>query len=693
MSDSPDQSARRDAYRKEGIAWCLSVFTAVLTYVGLAIVVNRYYQPDTYAAVELAARLSVAPSSVFVPEPKEKTLFLLGVTVLPLAFVVFYHLGKRLLATLSPSLVRFLFSALFGVSFLAVVALGYAGFTADNPFHLEAVNSQDEYAITNLQFYFRQSFIYEHPVLYALVLFPLIAILLWDGRRWLQRLPLLRENITSWFCNIWCFGLIVLVLVMNTFRFPYTYPNKYDFSAVFYPMVQVFGGEPLLVDGFTTTYGLYPHFLVPVFKLIGLSVLTFSGVMAALTAISFLLLFLFLRRQLSSAGILLCCFSSVVFYSYLYSKLVTPFDAIFAYQPIRFLFPMISLCLCNYYLTRRSRHVRTFSLLLLAAGILWNPEFGTLTYLGFVVFLLATEFVNSDRRLMTRNMLGHLAASLICGAVIFSCYALTIRLSYGSFPELFKMFSTYRVFSELGLNMLPMPVLHPWNLLALVFLLGIATFLVAVLNRSATDRHVVILFVTLQGIGALMYYQGRSHNWNLLASSVYAFILMALFSESLRSTARTERLYLLPWMLLVFALSGSVCQLAYASRYFPALVTEQVNKNDNQAENDFIYENARFIRDHSRNNEKILIITRDYFQSYYYNLSHTVAAINPGLLDLFWREDYNRIVRFLAFNKDVKVFFEPIEFKRIDNMIDVVLSSQYKVVASNGNINLLMPNK
>ncbi|HEY6837642.1 MAG TPA: hypothetical protein VI389_02750, partial [Geobacteraceae bacterium] len=327
--------------------------------------------------------------------------------------------------------------------------------------------------------------------------------------------------------------------------------------------------------------------------------------------------------------------------------------------------------------------------LVLAMGILWNPEFGTLTYAAFVVFLLAVELLGADRRRILRGMVSILSSAALCAIAVLSSYALAIRVAYGSFPELFKMFRTFRVFSELGFNMLPMPLIHPWNLIALVFILGLASFLVAVIGRTLTPRHALILLVTIHGIGAFMYYQGRSHNWTLLGATTYAFILMAFFAESLRSAARDEGWYFLPWALIVFVLAGSVCQLTYAAPAISALVTEDANKVGSSGENMTIADNARFIRAHTQENEKVLILSRNYHQAYYYGFSHTVAAINPGLLDLFWREDYNRIVRFLASNKDVKIFFDPQGFARYNDMVDTVLSGMYEARSNNGRLWLL----
>ena len=55
------------------------------------------------------------------------------------------------------------------------------------------------------------------------------------------------------------------------------------FEAVYHPMVQVMLGKTVLVNT-TSQYGLFPHFLAPIFAATGLSVLTFTAVLAILVA-------------------------------------------------------------------------------------------------------------------------------------------------------------------------------------------------------------------------------------------------------------------------------------------------------------------------------------------------------------------------------------------------------------------------
>ena len=189
------------------------------------------------------------------------------------------------------------------------------------------------------------------------------------------------------------------------------------------------------------------------------------------------------------------------------------------------------------------------SLALLALGTLWNPEFGAFAYLSYLLFLVYAQLgvetrpAGGARASMMLRALGYrVGMALVIVLGVWGGYALIIRLAYGAFPALTKMFSSLRVFSVLGFNMLPMPGIHPWNLVALVLLVGMAISLFALLMRSATPRHAMVLLIALQGMGQLFYYQGRSHNWNLVSALVYVFVLVGIFCDSLLQIAQRDKL-------------------------------------------------------------------------------------------------------------------------------------------------------
>ena len=91
------------------------------------------------------------------------------------------------------------------------------------------------------------------------------------------------------------------------------YIGAYDhLNSVLYSISQVQQGKTLLV-GLTTQYGLYPHFLYPIFKLINVNVTSFSVTMAALTTISYSLIFLGLRKVINNDLVTFLTFIAIIY--------------------------------------------------------------------------------------------------------------------------------------------------------------------------------------------------------------------------------------------------------------------------------------------------------------------------------------------------------------------------------------------
>jgi hypothetical protein len=82
--------------------------------------------------------------------------------------------------------------------------------------------------------------------------------------------------------------------------FSIIYPHH--FNSIFDANVQLYLGRPLLCRGLTHQYGLYPYFLEPLFRIIGLSVVSFSFVMQSLQVAVFGMIFWGLRRYSQHIG-------------------------------------------------------------------------------------------------------------------------------------------------------------------------------------------------------------------------------------------------------------------------------------------------------------------------------------------------------------------------------------------------------
>lgn len=264
-----------------------------------------------------------------------------------------------------------------------------------------------------------------------------------------------------------------------------------------------------------------------------------------------------------------------------------------------------------------------------------------------------------------------------------------IKAAYGTFPDISQLIKSLKMYSIVGFGMLEMPLLHPWNLIALTYIVALSITVIPLITKSSSPKDAKVFLVTLLGIASLLYYQGRSHNWNLMPTMVYFFILLAYFADSLTALAVKYKAFYLPLALIVFVLGSSILQVGYSAPALARLLTESDNKAKNLAEQNLILANTRFIRENSHPGEPVLILVKDYYQGLYYGLADRPAAFNPGFIDLFWRTDYNRLLNLLISNVQTKVFFEPDNFTYYDNQIPALLADLYEVQKSNGRVLLL----
>jgi hypothetical protein len=70
-------------------------------------------------------------------------------------------------------------------------------------------------------------------------------------------------------------------------------------------------------------------------------------------------------------------------------------------------------------------------------------------------------------------------------------------------------------------------------------------------------------------------------------------------------------------------------------------------------------------------------------------MSHTASIVNPGFIDIFLRSDYDRVLAFLAGNREAKVFYTPDSFRPYDNRIPELLAARYRITSGNGSVLLL----
>jgi hypothetical protein len=372
-----------------------SIFSiATILYLIAAKLLLYIYNPDTNKAITYAK--SVLCVGGYAPEPMEKTLYFLGIFTFIASFFILIFLFNKLNFTIKNRALTYQFWIIQGLSIVAIIYLCYKCFSIQNPYFENIQNSQDLMK-SNWDFYTSNTFIHENLTMFTFFVFPILLFLFYRGSINKNKSV---EKISAYSTYLFCGLIIAVVFFITAFSFPYTFENKYDFNAIYYSVIQVFHGAPMLVDGFTNTYGLYPHFVMPILKIFGLSIHSFTIVMAILLSLCFVFLLKVLNQFIENKWLVLFGFCSVFFNSYMFFRIATPYDNAFSMHPIRWI-PLFSLLFyASIYLKHKIKTLYYASFAIFSLGILWNPESGIISFLSLIAFYCFLD-LNQERFVKT----------------------------------------------------------------------------------------------------------------------------------------------------------------------------------------------------------------------------------------------------------------------------------------------------
>ncbi|MBU0640981.1 MAG: LamG domain-containing protein [Planctomycetes bacterium] len=468
-------------------------------------------------------------------------------------------------------------------------------------------------------------------------------------------------------------GLFVLVLVLGvplTVVFDETGlmnlpAARGHFRAVFYSVVQVYFGKAVLVDT-QTQYGLYAHLLEPLFRLIGLSVFTFTATMATLLAITFGVLALFLRSCLRNRVLACLGLASIVFYHYVAFHNI-PSDPYFQYGPLRTLFPVVLVYLVWRYVNARTRVLYYANFLWCALGVLWNLETGVICCGAWLLVLLYAELFQPTFASAARRMTLHVLTAVSALTATLACYGLYVYIRYGGWPDPRPLLDAARVFYGCGFYMLPMPPVYAWRAVVLIYIIGLSCAARAVVTREAEPRSKMVFFLCIMGAGLFAYYQGRSHELVIKNVAWPAIVLAAMFADRLlagvssRSAEAPRRAIVLIGLLCAMAypvralLSGRHAPLLIdlVQRRFCAALTGQARESTP------FPPHREFVRDYTSPGDKVIILSADS-DLLYLDAGVPCAADIPGWTEAVLKRDVRRFVQFLTSDRSLgcKIFLD-----------------------------------
>ena len=456
-----------------------------------------------------------------------------------------------------------------------------------------------------------------------------------------------------------------------------------SFNAVFHGMSQVFLGRQIPND-INYLYGLFPHFLEPLFRVFGLSVLSFSLLMGLLNMAALTLLWPLLRLLVSRVLLAGLTLIAIVYACYFDGR--QGHDHYFQYFPIRFIFPALSLFLASRYFLRGGALPYYASFVVGSAAVLWNPDSGVVVLLAWLMALVFQELVARNPKQAARH--------LLVGAGVFAAtvgaFSLAMFVRYGHAPDYLSAFYYQKLFSMNGFGLLPMVPIHPWNVVALIYAAGLLYAGMHLAEGRLNPRGVCVFHLSVLGAGLFSYFQGRSVNGTLACVSYPAFILVAFFADKLIEDSQ-GRLRAGPLALVgvfLFALSLSAVGMARISPMIVGAILDHGRAIVSTAETP-VTRNARFIKERTHQGEEVLILS--YLSGVYHLESGTLSPRGvKALVDM--RANLDQSIKFnLAKLRTVPKIFLGSEWQ-LQTVRDLMLK-EFKLEAAtpDGGMGFLTP--
>ena len=435
-----------------------------------------------------------------------------------------------------------------------------------------------------------------------------------------------------------------------------TWWNSAD--AVIYSVSQVVGGRTILAD-LPSQYGLFAEILAPVFKLIGLSILSFTAVCLALQLLALCGLFYVLDRLVSDvvvkaiAGI---AFAMVTFETSLW--LIGIDERYFQYWPIRFFWPAMSI-LAFFCYSRSNTLARATAVAVIAAvGSLWNADSGLMIEVSLAAFFVGKwgffrlrypESYERERKhlMLSLSVQVCVFVAIVCGLFCYMALKADRSLHFSWLYEYQKLFY------GTGFMMLPMPITpSPWMSVLAVYLIGMMTALSSWTRTPRARNADLVFFISFLGLGLFVYYEGRSHILNLITVLWPALLLTALGADRVLRFVRAGALPMgHSWLAVVSLALMMYCAIPFGKNVAPFWRSTVANFNSRGVpESALVADELSFIRKNSHRDERCLILARR--QGLYYAATGSVSPfVGPGYAELLTVRERDELLRQLAMQR------------------------------------------
>ena len=434
--------------------------------------------------------------------------------------------------------------------------------------------------------------------------------------------------------------------------------------------------------------------------MVGLTVFNFTLIMSVLLAAAFFSLYIFTIKIVDNKILASLGFCGILFYNYLFPAIRSGYDPYFQYFPLRILFPSLIVLTAYFYFKDKNIKFYYLSIFLSILSMFWNFETGLVVFLTWLIALAYQEILEKPIKPALIRIAKHIAINIYLLSIAVIAFTIYIYIRFGSYPLFSDLLGYQRIFYYFGFNMIPMSLIHPWNIIILIYFIGIAHSAKYLIMRNDSIRTKMIFFLSILGIGVFGYYQGRSHNQVLLDILYPALLLLIICMDDLYSkishstnvSKKTNFMHVAVFIGIIFFFISADFSLLSNCGDLGERIDLRVDSLL-KAEPTEVTNNSDFIKSHTIPGEKVLIISGN--EGVYHLQSKTLSSFNgPGFTELFLRSDYNNLLKVISDNEsNYKVFVDQDSYSVYPYMTQLFsdLQKNYNAtdVSKNGQIILL----
>ncbi|MBK3663467.1 hypothetical protein JJE66_19860 [Bradyrhizobium diazoefficiens] len=369
-----------------------------------------------------------------------------------------------------------------------------------------------------------------------------------------------------------CVLSVVLPLSWRVFSDRSNFAMYDHFDAFFYSIVQSFYGGTCLGD-LLVQYGCYGEFLTPLLKISGLSIVSITLIMAALSALSACAIVVFASRVIHSPIVLAM---AAIWVGIAQNRVFLPniaADQYFQYTPLRILFPSLSLLVV---LSCQRRQSPTKAILIGAfsgLSICWNLDSGAVVAVALFCFILLSGATSSQfawSRL--RANLGLSAVYIAALLATISGFGAYLTFKYGQPLQVADYLAFARIFYIIGFFMVPMSFPDPWVASIVCALLILIHFAIRMEVGPYSPRLERAAYLAVLALGLFSYYNGRAHPVVFIYVSWPFFLLLGYLIDSWKPTGTALPERLASWMLAALTVGALFVAVVNASVGVPRVV-------------------------------------------------------------------------------------------------------------------------